>query len=147
VLSRRVGPFPVWAWAAIALAAFLIFSKRNRSGYFPLSYSFDADAGGVSIGARIATAFGRGGSDELTSEEMGELGASSGGLSVFGERETQPDPITAGGPDGTGGSGGGNLFVGGGNDITPIAYGTGPSSPKPKPLTLPGGKVIIPKGK
>jgi hypothetical protein len=101
-LSRRVGPLPVWGWVVGALVAFLVISRRNRPGWFPLSVS--STSGGGGLGARVGLAIGnfRDSGDDETEEPPG-----SGEAWAGRGRDTQPSPITAGGPDGTVYSGGG----------------------------------------
>lgn len=120
-LTRKAGPLPVWAWAAVALVAFLAFRHLHPSGAAaatsttgagtpsdnaatdqPYMPGFDASTGGNAVGGGIGAAgvptvinnyyYG----DQATQQALG--GGTASGAPASGAPQRRVDPGVGGLP-------------------------------------------------
>lgn len=109
-LTAKVGPLPVWAWAAAILAAYLLYTRMTSSGAVAPSTaggtadttSTDANTGGsVTDGGGGFDTSGLEASIGANTDQVAALGSQFDALAFQIQNTPPPDPGSTGAPPGS----------------------------------------------
>lgn len=99
-LTRKVGPLPVWAWAAVILGAYLLWSRTQKSAAAPAGDSTaatpaESTSGELASGSQVP-ASGQGGAvDNLNQALLDRLDANQSSIDALtSQLLSQPSPYS-----------------------------------------------------
>lgn len=107
-LTAKVGPLPVWGWAAVILGAYLLYSRMRPPAATTTADTSSASTTDGTTGSAQVPASGQGGSvDNLSGQLFDALGANSAAVDALTSQIlSQPVPFTEFGDAPAAGSGG-----------------------------------------
>lgn len=80
-LQAKVGPLPVWAWAAVILGIVLVYMRTHSTGSTPATPT--ATTSGVDSGAQVPVSGAGGPGDNLPADLVDQLNANTSALDAL----------------------------------------------------------------